>query len=274
MTIDLPVSSSGAAAMDVAWMCAREAGELALERFRSVQRVESKGHRNVVTETDVACEMLIKGIIEAVYPEYAIVSEETASDTDASSGWCWVIDPIDGTKNYSIGLPFWCVNVALCFDGEPVLGLTWDPNHEECFWAIKEEGAYARRGSNEARITASDQPDVFSSVLSMDLGYDDELGSQQLALMQRVFPAVQGWRITGSAALGLAYVACGRIDLYTHLNVSPWDVAPGILLIREAGGIATERSGEPMRITSRQFVAGGRAVHADFMARYAGEGRG
>jgi fructose-1,6-bisphosphatase/inositol monophosphatase family enzyme len=266
MKTGLPASASGSGAIDVAWRCAREAGALALERFRSVQRVESKGHRNVVTETDVTCELLIKGILAEEYPKHAILSEETASDTDASSGWCWVIDPIDGTKNYAIGLPFWCVNVALCQDGEPVIGLTYDPNHDEGFWAIAGEGAYC----NEARIAASDKPDVFSSVLSMDLGYDDELGSQQLALMQRVFPALQGWRITGSAALGLAYVACGRIDLYTHMNVSPWDVVAGMLLIREAGGVATERSGAPMRITSRQFVAGGRQVHADFMARYAG----
>ena len=267
---DFPGAESGALAIDVAWRCAREAGALALERFRSEQRVDSKGHRNVVTEADMACELLIKHVLADEYPEHAILSEETAPDTDASRGWCWVIDPIDGTKNYAIGLPFWCVNVALCFDGEPVLGITYDPNHEEGFWAIAGQGAYC----NEARISASENPDVFSSVLSMDLGYDDALGSEQLALMQRVFPNVQGWRITGSAALGLAYVACGRIDLYVHRNVSPWDVAPGMLLIREAGGIATERSGEPMRIRSRQFVAGGRLVHADFMARYADDGRG
>jgi fructose-1,6-bisphosphatase/inositol monophosphatase family enzyme len=268
--VEIPRAASGATAIDVAWRCARDAGALALAQFRSTQAISSKGHRNVVTETDVACELLIKGILAEEYPAHAILSEETASDTDASSGWTWVVDPIDGTKNYSIGLPFWCVNVALCHDGEPVVGLTYDPNHGEGFWAIRDEGAFC----NEAKITASEKADVFSAVLSMDLGYDDELGSSQLRLLSRIFPAVQGFRITGSAALGMAYAACGRVDLYVHRNISPWDVAPGILLIGEAGGVATEPDGSPMRITSKEFAAGGRGVHADFLSRYAGDGWG
>lgn len=267
MTDAPPAAVSGASAIDVAWRCAREAGALALARFRSNQDVTSKGHRNVVTETDVACELLINRILADEYPSCAILSEETASGTDPSSGLTWVVDPIDGTKNYAIGLPFWCVNIALCHDGDPIVGLTYDPNHDEGFWATAGGGAYL----NEAPIAASPKPDVFSSVMGLDLGYDDALGASQLALLSRIFPQVQGFRITGSAALGMAYAACGRIDLYVHRNISPWDIAPGILLIREAGGLATERSGAPMRISSRQFVAGGALVHGDFMARYAGE---
>jgi fructose-1,6-bisphosphatase/inositol monophosphatase family enzyme len=265
---DLPRATSGSPAIEVASRCAREAGALALSRFRAEQNIGSKGHRNVVTDTDIDCELLIKRLLAEEYPSHQVLSEETAPATDASQGWTWVIDPIDGTKNYAIGLPFWCVNLALCLDGQPLLGLTYDPIHDEGYWALAGEGAYC----NESRITASTRPDVFSSVLSVDLGYDDALGAGQLRLLSRIFPNVQGLRITGSAALGLAYVAAGRIDLYIHLNVSPWDVAPGMLLIREAGGVATERDGSPMRITSRQFVAGGREVHSDFMARYAAEG--
>ncbi len=268
--LELPLSATGTRAIDVAWRCAREAGSHALSRFRGAQTIDIKGHRNIVTQTDVECELRVKAILAEEYPEHKILSEETASGTDASTGWTWVVDPIDGTKNYAIGLPFWCVNVALCRDGEPVVGLTYDAVHEEGFWAVAGEGAYC----NEARIEASRKPDVFSSVLGLDLGYDDALGARQLALLRGIFPRTQGFRITGSAALGLAYAACGRIDLYVHLNVSPWDVAAGILLVREAGGMATERTGGPMRITSRQFVVGGRDVHADFLARYAGEGWG
>ncbi len=256
--------------MDVAWRCAKNAGAHALSRFRTVQQIDVKGHRNIVTETDFECEQIVKAILAEEFPDHKILSEETLSDTDASSGWTWVIDPIDGTKNYAIGLPLWCVNVALCHDGEPVVGLTYDAVHDEGFWAIEGQGAYL----GESRLSASSKPDVFSSILSLDLGYDDALGSKQLELLQRIFPQTQGFRITGSAALGMAYAACGRVDLYVHLNVSPWDVAPGILLMREAGGLATERSGAPMRITSKQFVVGGRDVHADFMARYAADGWG
>ena len=267
---DIPRSASGDAAIDVAWRCARDAGAHALSRFRGGHVIDVKGHRNIVTETDVECELRVKAILAEEYPDHKILSEETASDTDASSGWTWVIDPIDGTKNYAIGVPFWCVNIALCRDGEPVVGLTYDAVHDEGFWAISEQGAFL----GESPIRASSKPDVFSSVLSLDLGYDDRLGAKQLALLTRIFPQTQGFRITGSAALGLAYAACGRLDLYVHLNISPWDIAPGILLVREAGGVATERSGAPMRISSKQFVAGGRDVHADFMARYAGDGWG
>lgn len=265
-----PRSTGGAAAIDVAWECARAGGQLALARFRTAHDIDIKGHRNIVTETDVAAELRIKAILAAAYPDHKILSEETAADTDASSGWTWVIDPIDGTKNYAIGIPFWCTNVALCHDGEPVVGLTYDTVHDEGFWAIAGQGAFC----GEAPITASDKPDVFSAVIGIDLGYDDAAGAAQLDLMRRIFPNTQGIRITGSAALGMAYAACGRLDLYTHMNVSPWDVAAGILLVREAGGVASDRDGGPMRITSARFAAGGRRVHDDFMTRYAGHGGG
>ena len=117
-----PLSTSGATALEIAWRCARAAGDLALVRFRTPHAIDIKGHRNIVTETDVEAELRIKAILADEYPRHKILSEETAADTDASSGWTWVIDPIDGTKNYAIGIPFWCTNVALCFDAEPVVG--------------------------------------------------------------------------------------------------------------------------------------------------------
>jgi myo-inositol-1(or 4)-monophosphatase len=117
--IELSLSATGATAMDIAWRCARAAGDLALERFRTPHDIDIKGHRNIVTETDVAAELRIKSILVVEYPAHKILSEETAADTDATRGWTWVIDPIDGTKNYAIGVPFWCVNVALCLDGDP-----------------------------------------------------------------------------------------------------------------------------------------------------------
>jgi myo-inositol-1(or 4)-monophosphatase len=221
-----PLSTSGASAIDVAWMCAHTAGALALSRFRGEQRIDVKGPRNIVTETDVEAERRVIEVLAAEYPDHKILSEETAYDTDASTGWTWVVDPIDGTKNYAIGIPFWCTNVALCCDGEPVVGLTYDAVHGEGFWAIAGQGAYC----NEERIHVSTKDDVLSSVISLDLGYDDALGSRQLELMQRIFPNVQGIRIPGSAALGMAYAACGRVDLY----------APD-------GGAVGRRAGHPAR---------------------------
>lgn len=249
----------------MAWRCVREGGAIALSHFRRQHDITVKGRGNIVTEADVAVELRLKEIIAAEYPAHAILSEETAADTDPSRGWTWVIDPIDGTKNYAIGIPTWCVNVALCFDAEPVLGITYDAVHDEGFWAQAGSGAFV----NDTRIHASARPDVASSVIGVDLGYDDARGSAQIALMARIYPNVQSIRIMGSAALAFAYAAAGRLDLFTHLNIAPWDIAVGMLLVPEAGGVTSDRRGGPMRLTSRQFAAGGRAVHDDFIARYA-----
>ncbi len=264
----IPTAVSGAKAIDVAWRCVREGGARALEGFRGDRTVDVKGRGNVVTDADVAVELLIKAILQSEFPDHAILSEETSASTDPAIGWVWVIDPIDGTKNYSKGIPIWCVNIALCRDGDPVLGITYDAVHAEGFWAVDGEGAWC----DGKRLTVSQSPDVESSVLGLDLGYDDALGAGQIALMLRIFPRVQTIRILGSAALAFAYAACGRLDLFTHMNVAPWDVSAGILLVREAGGVASDRGGGPMRITSSSFVAGGRSAHDDFMARY-GPGR-
>ncbi|MBF6600811.1 MAG: inositol monophosphatase [Dehalococcoidia bacterium] len=266
--MELPLSASGTTTVELARTCTRAGAALALERFRGAHTIGSKGRGNVVTETDLEVELRIKALLADEFPQHAVLSEETAAATDPSSGWVWVIDPIDGTKNYSLGIPFWCTTVALCRDGQPVAGCTYDALHDEEFWAVAAGGAWR----NGARIRASDGPDVASSVIGVDLGYDDALGAAQIALMRRIFPRVQTMRILGSAALGIAYAASGRLDLFTHTNVYPWDIAAGILLVREAGGVATDRrTGEPMHLGSRAFVAGGRRVHDDFVRRYSSE---
>jgi fructose-1,6-bisphosphatase/inositol monophosphatase family enzyme len=263
--VAIPSAASGAKAIDVAWRCVREGGAIALERFRGERTIDVKGRGNVVTDADVEVELRINSILQAEFPGHAILSEETSAETDPTRGWVWVLDPIDGTKNYSMGIPFWCVNLALCCDGDPVLGITYDPLHGEAFWAALGEGAWC----NDARVHASTAPDVDSSIIGVDLGYDDERGSGQIALMGRIFPHVQSIRILGSAALGFAYAASGRLDLFTHMNISPWDIAAGILLVRESGGASSDRTdGGPMRVTSRTFVAGGRAAHDDFVRSY------
>ncbi|MEX2246641.1 MAG: inositol monophosphatase family protein [Dehalococcoidia bacterium] len=268
--ITLPVSASGAQALDVAWRCAREAAAIALPRFRGAQDVRSKGRGNVVTATDVDVEQRVRELLAAEFPSHGFLAEETAADTDPDRGFVWVLDPIDGTKNYAQGLPFWCINIALCLDGEPVVALTYDAVHGEGFHAEAGGGAFV----NGVPVRASEREDVASSVLGMDLGYDDEAGSRQIALMERIFPNVQTIRILGSAALGVAYAASGRVDLFAHSNISPWDIAAGILVVREAGGAASDRSGAPLRLTSGTVVAGGRRVHDDFLARYAAGAHG
>jgi len=238
---------------------------VALDRFGGRQESTPKGRRgDVVTAADVEVERLVHGLLAAEFPDHAILSEETAPHTEPSHGWVWVLDPIDGTKNYSLGIPFWCVNLALLHDGEPQLGITYDAVRDEEFRATAGGGAWC----GEARLRASSSPDVRSSVLGMDLGYDDALGARQIALMGTIFPHVQTIRILGSAALAFAYAAAGRLDMFTHTNVAAWDIAAGMLLVQEAGGLALDRDGSPIRITSTAFAAGGVRVVEDFMRTY------
>lgn len=256
----LPLATSGLTALEVARHCAGEAGERALARFRRPQEVTVKGRGNLLTETDLEIEALIHTELAREFPQHRVLSEETAADTD-SAGWVWVVDPIDGTRNFVSGIPFFCVNIALCHDGEPVVAVTYDPNHDEAFWAERGRGAWVN--DRPARVSA--QTSVQASVFGVDLGYDDDLGEQLLRLMNELFPRVQAIRIPGSAALGIAYAACGRYDIFVHRFLFPWDVAAGILLVRESGGTVTDSDGSPAAISSRGIIAAGPDVHADFL---------
>lgn len=255
-----PVSAGGRGAIDVARTVAAEAGAVALERFRRPQDVAVKGRGNLVSETDFEIERLVTRALLEAFPEHHVLSEETATDTD-TAGWVWVVDPVDGTRNFVSGIPVFCVNIALCHNGEPFVAVTHDPNQRETFWAERGGGTWL----NDKPTRCSEEPDVASSVLGVDLGYDDRRGRAVLGLVHRLFPGMQSVRIPGSAALGLAYASCGRYDLFLHHMLYPWDLAAGILLVREAGGEITDVHGRPIAITSETVLAGGGAACADFL---------
>lgn len=257
---DLPRAASGRTALDVARSAAQEAGTLALARFRQPHDVGVKGRGNLVTETDLEVEKNLTEEFTREFSAHRVLSEETAADTD-TAGWVWVIDPIDGTRNFVSGIPFFCVNIALCHDGLPVLAVTHDPNHGETFWAERGGGAWV----NGQPVRASEEATVQASVVGVDLGYDDQRGQNMLQLVRLLHPGLQCVRTPGSAALGLAYAACGRFGLFIHNDLAPWDVAAALLLVPEAGGVITDRDGKPATLRSRAVVAGGLKVHADFL---------
>jgi myo-inositol-1(or 4)-monophosphatase len=246
-----------------------------VERLSKPQEVSVKGRGNLVTATDVDIERLIQGIVGQEYPRHAVLSEETAglefraSDLEARE-WMWVVDPLDGTRNYVSGIPFFCVNVALCHEGEPVVGVTHDPVRGETFWAEQGSGTWLSAPQAFGRdqpCRASSKPSLQASVLGFDLGYSDRRAAHMLALLGELWPGMQAVRINGSAALGLAYACCGRYDLFVHHYLFPWDLAAGILLVREAGGVITDRDAGAVRIESEGVVAGGAATHAEFLRR-------
>jgi fructose-1,6-bisphosphatase/inositol monophosphatase family enzyme len=178
----------------------------------------------------------------------------------------WVVDPLDGTRNYLSGIPLFCINIALCHDEEPLLGLTYEPIRGEEFRAQRGEGAFL----NDRPIRASIKESVMASVLALDMGYDDARAARALSLVRELWPGMQSVRIIGSAALGLAYAACGRFDLFVHHMLYPWDIAAGILLVREAGGAITDRDGGPVSIRSEGVIAGAPGAHADLLRLAAG----
>ena len=263
--MELPTSVSGATAVDVAQHCAESASAIIRAAYGRAALAGVKGRGNVVTETDLAAERAVLSILGEAFPAHAILSEETASAT-RSEGWMWVVDPLDGTKNFSRAIPHFGFNLALCFQSEPVLGITTHPLLGDTYLAVKGEGCTC----NGQSVTVSDCESLADAVVAIDMGYDAERGARQLDLARAVWPGMQSLRVSGSAALGFAYVASARWDIYVHSDLQPWDVAPGLLLVREAGGVVRDRTGAEATIYSRETVATNAATHADFATRSAG----
>ncbi len=255
-----PDSKSGLSALEVARRCAAEAARLMREGFGRTEVSSVKGRGNVLTEVDLAVERSTMAILGEEYPGMVVMSEESTPEV-RSDGWMWVVDPLDGTKNFSRGIPHFCYTIALCGEGEPVVGLTLQPLLEEEFVAVRGQGARL----NGQRMTASALSTVREGVVAIDLGYDDAMGRRQLELALRLWPGMESLRLAGSAALGLAYVAAGRYDLLVHEQLSPWDLAAGLLMVREAGGVVTDADGRPATTYSGGIIAAGPGVHMDFM---------
>lgn len=263
--MELPHGTSGESAADVAMRCAESASALIRQGYGQASLAGVKGRGNVVTETDFAAEHIVLSILREEFPGHAILSEESESTT-RSDAWMWVVDPLDGTKNFSRAIPHFGFNLALCHAGEPVLGVTTHPLLGDTYFAVKDEGCFC----NGRRIAVSDCRTLAEAVVAIDMGYDAERGARQLELAQAVWPGMQSLRISGSAALGFAYVASARWDIYIHSDLQPWDIAPGLLLVREAGGVVRDRKGAEATIYSREAVATGAAMHDDFTAKSAG----
>ena len=208
----------------------REAG--AFMAAQSAHEVMTKeGHANFVTDMDVAVqERVIRGLRQA-FPEAAVLAEEQEGHDEAE--YLWVIDPIDGTTNFICGLRFSCISVALVHRNESILGVVYNPYSEELFEASKGHGAFL----NERPIHVSERL-VEKSVVGFGTSpYHTELADQTFRAARMIFEKCADIRRSGSAALDLAYVACGRLDGFFEYILSPWDYAAGACLIREAGGM-------------------------------------
>jgi myo-inositol-1(or 4)-monophosphatase len=237
----IPPSRSGRSALDLAVEAARRGGQVIRERFLTTKEIRFKGRADIVTDVDLASEREILGLLRAEYPQFGVLAEESAPiESAAGSSYSWVIDPLDGTRNYASGIPHFCVVVALAQGEEMVLGVTYDPMREEMFTAQAGQGAFL----NGDPITVSIQQELDKCLLGFDLGYVDAKAVLAMDMMRGLWPGFQSMRLMGSSALGLAYAAAGRVDLYFHHSLAPWDVASGLLLAREAGGEVVDRQGQ------------------------------
>jgi myo-inositol-1(or 4)-monophosphatase len=260
--VRLPLSRSGRTALEVASQAAEEAGSLLLEHMHGERQLSYKeGRANIVTEVDVLVEKKVIALLRSEYPDHNILSEESPAVTN-DSRYTWVVDPLDGTNNYVYGIPVFSVAIALMSQDEVLLGLTYDPVRKELFVARKGGGA----SLNGRPISVSRRDSMERAFIGCDLGYDREAGARMLDTIRAIWPRMAGLRIMGSAVLGLAYVACGRFDLYLHRYLYPWDMASGILLVGEAGGEITDWAGKPANAFGQQIIAGNKALHRQMLA--------
>lgn len=216
---------------------ARTAGEVLLAHFRTdyLEMHTKSNNCDLVTSADQASERIIKDTIHALFPEHGILSEESGEE-NFDREWRWVVDPLDGTTNFSQGLPPFSVSIALEHNGESVVGVVYAPYLGELFHAVKGWGAFL----NGKPIHCSQKSQLSHAVLATGVPYDkNENPDNNLSEIMRVVPDVRAIRRLGSAAIDLAYTAAGFYDAYWELNLKRWDVAAGVLIAREAGAKLT-----------------------------------
>lgn len=260
--------------------CLRAAVEAALEAGRMLRagidsrpEVAYKGEVDLVTEFDRRSQEMIHRRLSEAFPDHGFLAEEDLSAAGRSA-FRWIIDPLDGTTNYAHTLPIFSISIALEREGETVLGVVHDPMRSELFRAERGGGAFL----NDRPIRVSATADLGRGLLATGFPYDvreSELNNCD-HWTNFIFRA-QAVRRCGSAALDLAYVACGRFDGFWELKLKPWDVAAGDLLVREAGGRVTDFAGRPVRIRHPEVLASNGRLHEAMqevlrLGRTAGDG--
>ncbi|MBF8267049.1 MAG: inositol-phosphate phosphatase [Dehalococcoidia bacterium] len=256
----LPLSRSGLSALEVALRVAEEAGRTLVDKLHGEKQVSHKGRANLVSDVDKLAERQIIAGLRREFPDAGFLAEES-EPVASNSGYTWIIDPLDGTRNYVMEIPFFSMVIALAKGDDLLLGLTYDPVRRDMFQAVKGQGAFL----NGEPIHVSAKTELEQALLGYDLGYVDEAAGAAIEMMLRLWPNLQGMRMMGSAALGLAYAACGKWDLYFHHSLAPWDLASGLLLVREAGGVVTDKHAGPATLRSESVIATGRGLHANFL---------
>jgi myo-inositol-1(or 4)-monophosphatase len=243
--------------ISIALEAARRAGQLLRNYYNKPHRVSNKGIIDLVTEMDMESERLVTEILHNSFPEYGILGEEGSKSSDSYT--CrWIIDPLDGTTNYTYNYPLFGVSIALEKQGEIALGAVYNPILDELYYAEKGTGAYL----NGTPIHVTDTNELGKSFLASGFPYDVWSSPvNNCTEWERFIKTSLSVRCDGSAALDLCHTACGRLDGYWELDLEPWDMAAGALIVQEAGGLVTQVNGKPFSHLQRSVLASNAHLH-------------
>lgn len=234
-----------------------QAGQMIISAAGESKNIRKKGRIDLVTETDLAVENFLKEKLTALEPASRFLAEETASDAELLD-MTWIIDPVDGTTNFAHSLPFVATSVALWLNGEVVMGTVNTPLLGELFTACKGGGAHC----NGTPIQVSPIERMEDSLAATGFPYATELYLKKvLVQMETMLKATQGIRRPGAAAIDMAYVACGRYEMFYEYDLKPWDTAAGCLLVAEAGGQISRMDGSPYSLGAKDILASNSRLH-------------
>ena len=250
--------------LNIAVDAAKQAGKFLKQNLGKVREIEQKSgqEKNLVTEIDKRSEKIIIDHIKKYYPGHDILAEESGARSSPGSKYKWIIDPLDGTTNYTHAFPVFCVSIGVEYQEELLLGVIYDPNFDELFTAEKGKGAYL----NGRRISVSRTSSLDKSLLVTGFPYNiadnpDHAVEHFVGFLMKA----QAIRRMGSAAIDLAYTAAGRYDGFWEVALNPWDMAAGALMVTEAGGTITDFSGAPFSIYRKEVLASNGITHTEMM---------
>jgi myo-inositol-1(or 4)-monophosphatase len=251
------VNVMGNAALKAARSLVRDFGEV--EQLQ----VSVKGPGEFVSTADLKAERTLKTELKKARPAYGMLFEESGEEAGSDPRHRWIVDPLDGTTNFLHGIPHFAISIALERDGEIVAGVIYEPIRDEMYWAEKGAGAYV----NDRRLRVSARRQLGDAVIGTGMPYRDRAEDRSyMAGLAGVMEATSGIRRMGSAALDLAYVAAGRFDGFWEFGLEPWDIAAGLLLVREAGGYVSDMAGGREMMTSGDVLAANDHLHLPLAA--------
>ncbi|NQU68973.1 MAG: inositol monophosphatase [Rhodospirillales bacterium] len=253
--------SRASAVINVMEGAARKAARSLIRDFGEVEQlqVSRKGPGDFVSEADRKAEAILRAELEKARPDYGLMMEESAETIGNDPSRRWIVDPLDGTTNFLHGIPHFAISIGLEDEGEIVAGVIYDPLKDEMFWAEKGVGAYL----NRRRLRVSARAQFADAIVATGIPFGNRPGKRSmLAILEPLMNQTAGVRRLGSAALDLAYVAAGRYDAFWEVGLSPWDVAAGIIIVREAGGFVSDAKGGNHMLGGGTIIAANGRLHA------------